>query len=226
MMGAMTEQAPVPPKKKGNWGAKIILILVALVFAVITYFVLAAFLPRWWSQTIANQVDGSISGGILAGMFYGFVFTFAAALVASIGLNKKVGWPFKIALLVLAVAISTPNLLTLGIALGTDNGAHAGQRVLDVSAPGFRSSSLVSAIAGFAAAVLLVVLIQVWRGRGRKMKALKQAEKERLQAEKEAERAAAGRPTSGPAATLGDAKARIADVFDGSPDFDGKPDQK
>ncbi|OFI38809.1 hypothetical protein BIU82_17245 [Arthrobacter sp. SW1] len=222
----MTEQAPVPPKKKGNWGAKIILILVALVFAVISYFALAAFLPRWWSQTIGQQVNGSISGGILAGMFYGFVFTFAATLVALIGLNKKVGWPFKIALVILGVAISTPNLLTLAIALGSDNAAHAGQRVLDVDAPGFRTSTLISAIAGFAAAVLLVVLIGLWRGRGRKMKALKQAEKERLQAEKEAERAAAGRPTSGPAAALGDAKARITDVFDGSPDFDGQPDQK
>lgn len=85
----MTEQAPVPARKKGNWGAKIILILVALVFAVISYFALAAFLPRWWSQTIGQQVNGSISAGILAGMFYGFVFTFAATLVALIGLNRK-----------------------------------------------------------------------------------------------------------------------------------------
>ncbi len=217
MMGAMTEQAPVSPKKKGNWGAKIILILVALVFAVISYFALAAFLPRWWSQTIGQQVNGSISAGILAGMFYGFVFTFAAALVALIGLNRKVGWPFKIALVVLGVAISTPNLLTLSIALGSSNGAHAGERVLDVDAPGFRTASLVAAIAGFVAAVVLVVLVQMWRSRGKKMKVLQRAERDRLQAEKEAGQAAAGRPTSG-SVSPGDPTPRRTDGPDGIPD--------
>ena len=232
MMGAMTEQAPVPAGKKGNWGAKIILILVALVFAVISYFALAAFLPRWWSQTIGQQVNGSISAGILAGMFYGFVFTFAATLVALIGLNRKVGWLFKIALVVLGVAISTPNLLTLSIALGSGGGAHAGERVLDVDAPGFRTASLVAAIAGFVAAVLLVVFIQLWRSRGRKMKTLKQAEKDRLLAEKENERAEAVGSASGPAGTdpastgpaspdpvgTGDSTPPAADRPDGKPD--------
>ena len=222
MMGAMTEQAPVPARKKGNWGAKIILILVALVFAVISYFALAAFLPRWWSQTIGQQVNGSISAGILAGMFYGFVFTFAATLVALIGLNRKVGWLFKIALVVLGVAISTPNLLTLSIALGSGGGAHAGERVLDVDAPGFRTASLVAAIAGFVAAVLLVVFIQLWRSRGRKMKTLRQAEKDRLQAEKESGRPEAVGPASGAAGTdpanTGGSAPSAADRPNGKPD--------
>ncbi|XAS68941.1 hypothetical protein V3C33_06635 [Micrococcaceae bacterium Sec5.7] len=65
------------------------------------------------------------------------------------------------------------------------------------------------------------------------MKAFWQAEAERLKAanniEKEArgaERTAAGRPTSGAAAFLDDAKTRAADLFDGKPDLDGRADTR
>jgi uncharacterized membrane protein YccC len=58
-------------------------------------------------------------------------------------------------LLGVALLIASPNLITLGIVLGPGGAAHAGERTLDVDAPGFRSSSLIGAIV----AVLLVLAI-------------------------------------------------------------------
>jgi hypothetical protein len=45
-----------------------------------------------------------------------------------------------------AVFLALPNLFTLGIVLGRGNAAHAGDRTLDVEAPGFRGGSLAGAI--------------------------------------------------------------------------------
>jgi hypothetical protein len=36
--------------------------------------------------------------------------------------------------------------MTLGIVLGTGSGAHAGDRILDVEAPGFRGATLAGAL--------------------------------------------------------------------------------
>jgi hypothetical protein len=54
-----------------------------------------------------------------------------------------------------ALLVASPNLVTLGIVLGPGGGAHAGERTLDVEAPGFRASSLIGAIV--AALTVLVV---------------------------------------------------------------------
>ena len=48
--------------------------------------------------------------------------------------------------LALAVLLAIPNLMTLGIVLGTGNAAHAGDRILDVEAPAFRGATLVGAL--------------------------------------------------------------------------------
>ncbi|UVJ41026.1 hypothetical protein [Arthrobacter sp. CJ23] len=229
----MIEQAQVPARKKGNWGAKIILVVVALLIAVVSYFTLSAILPRWWSDVIAGQIRRDLGASVLVGMFYGFVFTFLPLLVAWQATHKAITWPWKIVIVLLAVAVATPNLLTAGIVFGSSESSHAGQRTLSVDAGFFTTWTAISAIAAAVAFVVAVILWTVWRSRGKKVKALKQADNERLkaakQAEKEArdaERAAAGRPTSGPAAFLDEAKGRVADVFDGKPDLDGKPDKQ
>ena len=52
-----------------------------------------------------------------------------------------------------------PNLLTLGIAIGSGHAAHAGERTLDVDAPGFRGASLAGVIGGaFAVAAVKYLL--------------------------------------------------------------------
>ena len=56
----------------------------------------------------------------------------------------------------LTLLLAGPNLLTLGIVIGTGNAAHAGERILDVDAPGFRGATL----AGVMLAALLLALLQ------------------------------------------------------------------
>ena len=59
-------------------------------------------------------------------------------------------------LLGVAILIASPNLITLGIVLGPGGGAHAGERTLDVDAPGFRSSSLIGSV------VAALVVLAIW----------------------------------------------------------------
>jgi hypothetical protein len=65
------------------------------------------------------------------------------------------------------VLLAAPNLLTLGIVLGNGNGAHAGDRILDVEAPAFRGATLAGALiaAGCLAAAwyLLFSRRRAWR---------------------------------------------------------------
>jgi hypothetical protein len=59
-------------------------------------------------------------------------------------------------------------LMTLTIVLGASNAAHAGERVLDVDAPGFRGASLVGAIVAAALFALVLFLRIRRRLRGRR----------------------------------------------------------
>lgn len=186
----MTEQAQVPARKKRNWGVKIILILVALLVAVAAYFILGAILPRWWSDVVAGQIRRDLGASVLVGMFYGFVFTFVPLVVAWQATHKAVSWPWKIVILLAAVAIATPNLLTAGIVFGSTESAHAGQRTLSVDAGFFTTWTAISAVAAAAIFAVVTVLWALWRRRGKQMRVLKQAENERTKAAKRAEQEA------------------------------------
>ncbi|XAS73879.1 hypothetical protein VUN82_08610 [Micrococcaceae bacterium Sec5.1] len=186
----MTEQAQVPARKKRNWGVKIILILVALLVAVAAYFILGAILPRWWSDVIAGQIRRDLGASVLVGMFYGFVFTFVPLVVAWQATHKAVSWPWKIVILLAAVAIATPNLLTAGIVFGSTESAHAGQRTLSVDAGFFTTWTGISAVAAAVIFAVVTVLWALWRRRGKQMRALRQAESERTKAAKRAEQEA------------------------------------
>jgi len=158
-------------------GVRPVTVLVALGLAVLGLFVASAFVPRWWSHRIGNQADGSFTNGIGLGLFYGFTFTLVALVVLFLGLRRIHSWKGRIVLLAVAVLIASPNLITLGIVLGPGSAAYAGERTLDVDAPGFRSSSLVGAIA----AALLVF------GAGLLLRSLRRAKEEsaRLRSERE-----------------------------------------
>ncbi|MDR6688109.1 ABC-type multidrug transport system permease subunit [Arthrobacter sp. 1088] len=186
----MTEQAQVPARKKRNWGVKIILILVALLVAVAAYFILGAILPRWWSDVVAGQIRRDLGASVLVGMFYGFVFTFIPLAVAWQATHKAVSWPWKIVIVLAAVAIATPNLLTAGIVFGSTESAHAGQRTLSVDAGFFTTWTAISAVAAAVVFVVVTVLWALWRRRGKQMRVLKQAESERTRAAKRAEQEA------------------------------------
>jgi MFS family permease len=139
--------------KRATWA------LAVIGLAIGTYFLSAAFLPRWWAHRVGDQVNGSIAAGIALGLFYGFVFTFLSLFVLWRGFRRRRPWKHWLAFLVGAVLLASPNLLTLGIVLGTGNAAHAGERTLDVDAPAYRTSVLIGAIVAVAIYALLFYLL-------------------------------------------------------------------
>jgi MFS family permease len=195
------------------WLKKTITVVVTLLVLVITYFVLAAFLPRWWAQRIAGLAEGGFSRGIMWGLLFGILCT-AIPLILIVWVWQVRGWKYgrgvQIALTVLALVVAIPNLMTLSVVLGGGNAAHAGERIMDVDAPGFRGASLVGAIIGVLVFVLLVVAVARYRKRGKDLRAAR-ADLERKAAEAESResdsaddaRAAEGLPpedsASGPA---------------------------
>jgi len=149
--------SPDPPSPESEErGPRPATVLFALGIAVLVLFAASAFLPRWWSHRIGNQADGSFTNGIGLGLFYGFTFTLVALVLLVVGLRRIRSWKGRLILLGIAILIASPNLITLGIVLGPGGGAHAGERTLDVDAPGFRSSSLIGAV------VAALVVLAIW----------------------------------------------------------------
>ncbi|MFI6869688.1 permease [Nocardia sp. NPDC050406] len=145
------------------WRNRILGLLALAVVLWLAYLVLAAFIPRWWAQRIAEMVHSSFSKGIWYGLVLGVVSTALPLflLLFSTMVWRKRGGRFIAGMLaVLAVVAAVPNLMTLTIVLGNSTAAHAGERILDVDAPGFRGACLAGAIVAaviFAFAAFLVV---------------------------------------------------------------------
>lgn len=162
--------APAAPKRDRPWGRRIVIWGIGLLAAVVLFFVGAAYLPRWWAHRIGDQVDESTAQGVGVGLFYGIVFTFLPLLVLWLTFRRRRPWKVWAAGFVGAVILAAPNLLTLGIVIGTGSAAHAGERTLDVKAPYFRGSTLIGAILA-AAAFLALQYILVSRRRGKRTEA-------------------------------------------------------
>lgn len=158
-------------ERKANWRLRVIALLIALPTLVILYLVSASFFPRWWAHRIGSMSDGQFHKGISVGLFYGFVFTLVSLVVVRQIFRRRFSWKVRGSLLVVAMAISFPNLLTLGIVMGSSSAAHAGQRTLDTGAPGFRGASLVGVIL---AAVLAAGAQYLWTSRKRTRRTVKE----------------------------------------------------
>lgn len=161
----------LPPwARKAIWGAVILAVLIA------AYFILAAFLPRWWAQSVGSLTSGSFSRGITWGLLYGVVCTAVPLLLfyfAWRARHRVHARVWVISLLVLGVVVAIPNLLTLTVVLGTNSAAHAGERTLDVEAPGFRGASLWGAIIGVLLFVAAIFLHIRYRRRGAELTKLR-----------------------------------------------------
>lgn len=142
----MSEPQPVDP----NWSRRIVVVILVLLGLTLIGLLGAAFLPRWWAQRIGDHADGSFTSGTFVGLFYGFVFTLVPVALLWAALEIFRSWKVRVAALVVAAALAAPNLLTLGIVLGSGSGAHAGDRILDVEAPFFRGATLIGALTAFA----------------------------------------------------------------------------
>ncbi len=181
-----------PPPRDVNWPRRILVGFVVLAVVLLVGWIGAAFVPRWWSHRIGDQVDGSISAGIGLGLFYGFVFTVLPLLLLWWAFRRRRGWKRWAAAAGAAILLAAPNLLTLGIVVGRGNAAHAGDRTLDVDAPGFRGASLAGAIVAVIGVVLLAWLV---RSRRRAHERAHRLEEElRAEKRKAVEPAAASNP--------------------------------
>ncbi|WP_372508151.1 permease [Nocardia amikacinitolerans] len=148
----MMTSSEVRPDGKSSasvWRNRIIGGVALFVAVVVTYLILAAFIPRWWAQRLAEMVNGSFAKGIGWGLLLGGMCTLVPLLLllfAVLMWRKRAGKFLAGAAAVLAVLVAIPNLMTLTIVLGGNNAAHAGERILDVDAPAFRGACLVGAV--------------------------------------------------------------------------------
>src|SRR4051794_27955455 len=146
--------APAHHEHGQTWAKRALVVIVSVVALIGLGLLLAAFLPRWWAHRVGDQANGSFTGGILLGIFYGFVFTILPLAMLRFTFHRRRAWKTWGWMFCVAVLLATPNLLTLGIVLGSGKGAHAGDRTLDVDAPGFRGASFGGALAAVVAFVL------------------------------------------------------------------------
>ncbi|MFZ2176810.1 MAG: hypothetical protein WAW17_22790 [Rhodococcus sp. (in: high G+C Gram-positive bacteria)] len=165
-----TTAAPTPARSGlPVWAKKAIAIAVAVALLVIAYFVLAAYLPRKWAQSVGGLADQSFSAGILWGLLFGALCTLVPLLLFRWAwrlFRRRRFKPLQIGLLIAGIVVMVPNLLTLGVVLGTNSAAHAGERIMDVEAPGFRGASLAGAIIAVLVFVAVVGLSYTYRKRG------------------------------------------------------------
>jgi len=156
----------VETRSGSSWVRKLVVTAVVIGGVLLLGLIASATVPRWWAQRIGDQADGSIVTGTLVGLFYGFVFTALPLLVLGLVARWKRTWRALVMAAAFAVLLAIPNLLTLGIVLGTGNAAHAGDRILDVEAPAFRGASLTGALIAIGLAVFVGYLL-VSRARAR-----------------------------------------------------------
>ena len=152
-------------------------VVAVIVMVWLVYRFLDAFLPRWWAQTIGNAVDGSFTAGAWWGLLIGAVFTLTPVLALAQAVLTRRSWKVRGGLLALAVLLAVPNLLTLGIVLGTSSAAHAGERILDVDGPAFRGGTAWGAVVGGVVALVIVTMGVLYRRRGARLRELRGEQK-------------------------------------------------
>ena len=155
-----------------SWLKRVIMFAILGAVLVIVYFILAAFLPRWWAERIGELSDRGFARGITWGLLFGGLCTLVPllqVLLAVLFRHKRGGRVIAGIATLLALLFALPNLMTLSVVLGGNSAAHAGQRIMDVEAPGFRGASLVGAIIAALVFVGVVVLTIQYRRRGRQL---------------------------------------------------------
>ena len=64
-----------------SWLKRVILFASLGAVLVIVYFILAAFVPRWWAERIGGLSDGRVARGITWGLFFGGLSTLVPLLL-------------------------------------------------------------------------------------------------------------------------------------------------
>lgn len=159
--------------RRDPWPRRAGIALIVIAVLVGGYFFATAFLPRWWAQRVRDQVGGAFDTGVWWGLVYGFGSTLIPILVARQAIYRQIRWRGKVGIVIVALILASPNLMTLGIVLGSGSASHAGRRILDVGAPGFRGATLTGVIVALVVAVMIEIALQVRRRRSRELQALR-----------------------------------------------------
>ncbi|MFL0410605.1 hypothetical protein ACH0AH_05435 [Microbacterium paludicola] len=130
-----------------NWKRVGILTAIGIVTAVVLFVLIWNFAPVWWARIIGDFVQEDFGRAVLVGLIVGFGFTLVPLMVLLLLLYRSPVW-VKIALVVLAVVLATPNLLTLWIEIGASSATHAADRIIDTEAFAFGGASVWGAVIG------------------------------------------------------------------------------
>lgn len=152
-------------KAKGGLGASI---GNGLMFVLLLVFVAAGAFLGWiiaitvgfrvWANWLGDRIDGSMLEGTLWGLSLGFFFSVIPLIIARQALRRRLSFVARLVILAIALVLALPNIATLAIHFGSGKGAHAGQRIFDVDAPGV----IVGSYVGIAIGVAVFLLLTVW----------------------------------------------------------------
>lgn len=112
---------------------------------------------RVWASWLGNRIDGNMLEGTLWGISLGFFFSLIPLVIARQALRRRLSFVARLVIVVIALVVALPNIATMAIHFGSGKGAHAGQRIFDVDAPGIVVGSYVGMGIGVAVFLLLVV---------------------------------------------------------------------
>src|SRR5215207_1115026 len=147
--------ADQPTVAPARWVKRVVLAIAIVAAGYILFRISAAFFPRWWAQRVADQAEGRLTAGTMRGVFYGFVFTFVPLLLLFQVRRGFFNWTWRFIVVGIALLLAAPNWLTLAVVAGNSNASHAGERIFDVDAPGFRAGTLI----GVCVAVVLAIIL-------------------------------------------------------------------
>lgn len=166
---------PTAPASGSSLKRKAIIGVSLIVLLGISWVVGAAVMPRWWSHRVGDVVDGRLAFGGMVGFGVGAAFTILPLLILRAGWKFRAGWKRWLKFVVFAFVAASPNLLTLGIVIGSSSAAHAAERTLDVEGGGFRGGTLLGCVAG-SVLVFLVGLLMRSRRKNKQLAATLKAE--------------------------------------------------
>ncbi|GAA2869806.1 hypothetical protein MIAR_33110 [Microbacterium arabinogalactanolyticum] len=139
-----------------KWKRVLILGGIGIVVAAIAVVLIVNFVPVGWSRFIGDFAQNDAGRAILVGLIVGFCFTLVPLMVLLLLAYRSPAW-VKVVLVVVAVLLATPNLLTLWIQTGASGSVHAADRIMDTEAYGFSGASIWGAVIG-----VLAFLVWAW----------------------------------------------------------------
>ncbi len=155
------------PRRGRSLVDRLVIGLVLLVVIAVGVLLGITVLPRWWAGRVAGVTDRSLTAGIFAGLTCGVVFTAIPLLLLRGAVARHRGWRGRGIWFVAGLLLALPNLITLGIVLGSGESVRVASTSMDVDAPGFRGSTGVGAVLG---ALLVAAWWTLWASRRRRVR--------------------------------------------------------